>query len=318
MKKEKQAPLETQDALVDAQTRQAKQLKKVEKAQIRLEKARWKLWALENEIANLVHHMDEASAQSPDHATPRASIRSVRLIFNPKSKGALEGTVRLEEIVGDLRSYGFDLEIGVKTTGDGVRELVKEAVKRETDLVIVAAGDGTIEDAIGPLIGTKTALGIIPIGTMNNLARSLGIPLNLKDACALLGMGTTRHIDVGRVITHDKPHGVHFLESAGVGLSALSVPIGQDEEKGRWALMLGALGKALMFKGANVTVTCDDSAMFHLHTQVVTVSNAPLFGKNMLVVPDAKMDDGLLDVAIYDSMSKLDLERHFLAIANGR
>ena len=318
MKKEKQVPLETMDALMDAQMRHAKLLKKIEKARARLEKANRKLWVLESKIANLVHQNNNSHAQPPAHTTPGAGIRSARLIFNPKSKGALDGTFRLEEIVSYLRSYRFDVEIGVKTTGDAVRELTKEAVKRETDLVIVAAGDGTIEDVIDPLIRTKTALGIIPIGTMNNIARSLGVPLNLKDACDLLGMGTTRYIDVGRVITHDKPQGVHFLESAGVGLSALSVPIGQDEEKGRWVLLLGALGKALLFKGANVTITCDNSVVVHLHTQVVTISNAPLFGKNMLIAPDAKLDDGLLDVAIYDDMGKLELERHFLAIADGK
>jgi diacylglycerol kinase (ATP) len=51
---------------------------------------------------------------------------------------------------------------------------------------------------------------------------------------------------------------------------------------------------------------------------VITISNAPLFGKNMLIVPDAKMDDGLLDVALYDGMHKADLERHFIAIADGK
>src|SRR5204863_4577096 len=141
------------------------------------------------------------------------------------------------------------------------------------------------EDVVGQLVGTKTALGILPIGTMNNVARALGVPLNLEDACTLLAMGTIRYVDVGRVITHDKPREGYFLETAGVGLSALAAPMGQAVEKGRWELLLDTLGKALSFKGANLTIVCDDREPLQLHTQVVTVSNAPLFGKNMLTAP---------------------------------
>jgi YegS/Rv2252/BmrU family lipid kinase len=220
--------------------------------------------------------------------------------------------------VGCLRAYGIDVEIGLKTSGKVARKLAKRAVKQGTDLVIVAAGDGTIEDVASQLVGTKTALGIIPLGTMNNIARSLGVPLNLDDACALLSMETTRQIDIGRVITKDKPQGSYFLETAGVGLSALAAPLGQAMEKGRWAMLLKTLGKFLAFKATTVAVSCDGGEVLEAHTQVVTVSNAPLFAKNMLIAPDAKMDDGLLDVAIYDGMSKLELERHFIAIADGK
>jgi len=240
------------------------------------------------------------------------------LIFNPQSKGVQDGTYRLAAIVDCLRSYGFAVEVGMKTSGRATRALAKAAIKRGEELIVVAAGDGTLEDVIGHLVGAKTALGIIPTGTMNNLARCLGVPLDLDGACALLAMGTLRHIDVGRVIRRDKPREGYFLETAGVGLSALATPMGQAVEKGRWVILLDTLGKALSFKGANLTIVCDDREPLQLHTQVVTVSNAPLFGKNMLTAPDAKMDDGLLDVAIYEDMSKLDLERHFFAIANGK
>jgi diacylglycerol kinase family enzyme len=94
--------------------------------------------------------------------------------------------------------------------------------------------------------------------------------------------------------------------------------MGQDEEKGRWALLVVTIGKFLTFAGANVQVACDDGELLQAHTQVVTISNAPLFGKNMLIAPDAKIDDHLLDIALYDGMSKLDLERYFMAIADGK
>jgi diacylglycerol kinase family enzyme len=131
-------------------------------------------------------------------------------------------------------------------------------------------------------------------------------------------MGTTRYIDVGRVSTQSRPREVHFLETAGVGLSALATQIGQTEERGRYAPLLKTLGKILLFSGTNVAIACDDHDELRLDTQAVTISNAPLFGRNMLIAPDAKIDDGLLDVALYDGMSKLELARHLLAITDGQ
>jgi YegS/Rv2252/BmrU family lipid kinase len=186
------------------------------------------------------------------------------------------------------------------------------------DLVIVAGGDGTIEDVAGQLVGTKTTLGIIPMGTMNNLARSLGVPLNLDDACALLRMGITRHIDVGRITTAATPKGVYFLEMAGIGLSAHTLPLGQNAKKHQWVKLLAAMGKAFASKIGNVAITYDDDSEFQAQTHVVTIANAPLFGENMFIGPDAKMDDGVLDVALYSGMSKPDLEQHFMAIAAGK
>jgi diacylglycerol kinase family enzyme len=93
--------------------------------------------------------------------------------------------------------------------------------------------------------------------------------------------------------------------------------MGQEAEKGRWAQLVATFGKALTFKATNVAVACDDGEILQSQTQVVTISNAPLFAKNMLIAPDAKMDDGLLDVACYADMDKLALERHFLSIADG-
>lgn len=319
MKIEKTARPARLRKLADAQSSHAKRLEKVEKARARLERASQKLRALEAEIADLARLGHDAPERPATQAPRRPQkLRQARLIFNPQSKGALDGTYRAEAIVDCLRAYGIDADLGLKTSGKIARRLAKEAVERELDLVIVAAGDGTIEDVVAELMGSKTSLGIIPLGTMNNVARSLGVPLDLEDACALLEMGRTRHIDVGRVMSHDRPRGVYFLESAGVGLSALAAPLGQAAEKGRWEIFVAALGKLLAFKGTHVSVVCDDGEVLQAHTQIVTVSNAPLLGKNMLIAPDAKVDDGLLDVALYDGMGKAELERHFMAIAEGR
>jgi diacylglycerol kinase family enzyme len=181
---------------------------------------------------------------------------------------------------------------------------------------VVAAGDGTIGDVASELVGGATVLGIVPIGTMNNLARSLGVPLGIDDACALIGMGTTRHIDVGRVISNGSTQAEYFMECAGIGLSAIAALAGQSFEKRRWLVIPRTLRKFIEAKLGTILVEMDDMVI-EASTRMVTVSNAPLMGNNMLAAPGAKMDDGLLDVQIYDGMGDAALVRHFMAASSG-
>jgi diacylglycerol kinase family enzyme len=153
---------------------------------------------------------------------------------------------------------------------------------------------------------------------MNNLARSLGIPLDLDDACALLGAGSTRQIDVGRVIENEQAEAEIFLETAGLGLSAIAVPAGQAGKKGALGSLPNALRRILDYKPGAVQVQLDDGETIRADSQLVTVSNAPLMGLNFLVAPDAKMDDGFLDIAVYDGMGKTDLLGYFMGTRNGK
>jgi YegS/Rv2252/BmrU family lipid kinase len=239
------------------------------------------------------------------------------LIYNPKSGGNVRDAHPLEKIVGLLRAHGIRAEIGIKTSGKTARKLAKAAADNREELVIVAGGDGTIEDVATQLIGTPTALGILPMGTMNNLARSLGIPLDLNDACALLGAGSTRQIDVGHIHADAQPDVEYFLETAGVGLTAIAIPAGQAAEKGKWAKLPLALRKMFDAQPYPVEVQLDSGETIKVNSQMVTVSNSPLMGRNILIAPDAKMDDGVLDIAVYDGMGKAELLSYFMSASNG-
>jgi diacylglycerol kinase (ATP) len=294
-------------------------LKQVEKARVKFEKRTQKLQALETRIAELESEYYEPELERLGQAdADDKSLRHARLIFNPKSGGLAKGTLDLRTIVGALRAHGIVADIGVKTSGKAARELAKEAADKGEDLVIVAAGDGTLEDVASQLLGTQTALGIIPIGTMNNLARALGVPLDLENACALLGMGVTRPIDLGHVLAHEKPDVEYFLETAGAGLSAIVIPAGQAAEKGRWTEIPDAIRKLFEARPSLVTVQLDHGDIIQANSQVVTVSNAPLMGSNVLIAPEAKMDDGLLDIAVYDDLSKTELLSYFMAASGGQ
>lgn len=304
-------------ALLRTQLKHAMLVAKVEKDTARLERHKVKLQALETRLADVERSLADPRGEHVRPSDGETACKHAALIFNPASgsdKG--DSSMRLAQIVDCLRAHGIRAHIGIKTSGKAARALAREAVRSAVGLVVVAGGDGTIEEVASELVGSSAVLGIVPIGTMNNLARSLGVPLEIEGACALIGMGTTRHIDVGRMFSNSHPDAEYFLEGAGVGLSAVAALAGQALEKRRWNVILHALHKLFEEKHGTIKVEMDD-ATIESHSRIVTVSNAPLMGQNLLLAPDAKMDDGLLDVAVYDGLDHAELIAHFMAASKG-
>ena len=291
---------------------------RVENASAKLERRKLKLQALETQIADLERRSATTPAESRvGQGDSDGARRHALLIFNPSSGRPNENNAeRLSQVVKSLRVHGIQAHIGLKTSGKTARSLARSSVREGHDLVVVAAGDGTIEEIAAQLSGTPTVLGIVPIGTMNNIARSLGVPLDIDDACALIGMGTTRTIDVGRVLSNERKDIRYFLEGAGVGLGALAVLAGQAAEKKQWSVIPQAVRAYFESEAGKIRVEIDDEVV-EVTSRIVTVSNAPLMGGNLLIAPDAKMDDGLLDVIFYEGMNSPALAKHFMAAAKG-
>jgi len=304
------------DQLLRKQAKHAEMLTRVEEGTARLDRHKRKLGELETSISALESLAAAPHRRRGPNGRAAPGTRRAQLIFNPTSgRDASDSSARLVQIVSGLRDHGIEVAIGLKTSGKAARNLARNAVRDEAPLVIVAAGDGTISDVAAELVGTPVALGIVPIGTMNNLARALGIPLAIDEASALIGMGTIRHIDIGRVRTHESAHDEYFLECAGVGLSAIGALAGQSFEKRRWRMFPRALRRYFEARLGAVRIELDDTAI-DASTRIVTVSNAPLMGNNMLAAPGAKMDDGFLDVSVYDGMGDAALVGHFLSASS--
>src|SRR5229473_7954966 len=127
------------------------------------------------------------------------------LIMNPASgmsaMAATTGTAEKHEevILAALRTHGIEAELRYTTPEDHGAGLAAQAAAEQADVVIAAGGDGTIHEVAHGLIGTHSALGIIALGTMNNLAHSLHIPATIEEACAVIATGETHAIDVGKI-----------------------------------------------------------------------------------------------------------------------
>ena len=139
----------------------------------------------------------------------------VEVIVNPKAGRRRKGARELA-LIGDFfsrHSTRYNMEI-TKGRGDGLIR-ARKAVAEGCNLVVAVGGDGTVNEVASPLVGTDTALGIIPTGSGNGLARALGIPPSADKACSVLLEGKISRIDVGQLEER------YFFSMAGVGFDAL-------------------------------------------------------------------------------------------------
>ncbi len=221
-----------------------------------------------------------------------------------------------EAIVTALRTYDIEPEVWYTTPDDPGSGLAKKAAAEGVDVVIAAGGDGTIHAVASGLIGTKSTLAIIAMGTMNNLAHSLSIPDTVEGACAIIAKGETKKIDIGNINNHV------FLEVAGIGLEAVLFPAAEEIKRRGWLSSVRGVIDGLLslfsFKPASIKVSFDGQRNRTYRVLQVTVCNSPYYGVHLQVAPGTLMDDGLLDVVIYKNFSKLEFIRHSISITQGK
>lgn len=171
---------------------------------------------------------------------------------------------------------------------------LKRAIARThgIDVAAVGGGDGTLISAIGGLRSAGIPLLILPLGTINELARTLSIPPDIEAACALLETGRTHAIDVGCV------NGVWFFNEASIGLSTHVAREQTGEVKSRWGMLaipIATLRAWRSLRPYHLDVECGDGTRFAFRTVQLTVANSYRFG-GVVENPDATIDDGTLDL----------------------
>jgi diacylglycerol kinase (ATP) len=280
--------------------------------------------AEESRARKLQRRLAEARALSP-LATDKPEIanapveklwprRRALLIINSKSGPNHDSILQLRDLVDRLATFGIRADVRVKLRKSQARKQARvAAVRKRYPLVIAAGGDGTVESVASGLVGTQATLGIIPLGTYNNVATCLGIPTDVEQACALIACGAERRIDVGVVVARHMKRPRIFLELSTVGLGAALGPLGQHVEKGRWDQAAQALPKVMDMSPGPTQVLLDDEGQSRTsNTLLVTVSNSPRAGAGLPLAPSARMDDGLLDVCIYEDLNQAGVLARFL------
>jgi len=220
----------------------------------------------------------------------------VRAILNPRAGVAAR---RTREAVERGRPSWKDYAVYLTREAGHATELAREAVAAGADLVLAVGGDGTVNEVARGLMGSSAALGIVPAGSGNGLARALRIPLRPSQALGALETGVRRRMDVGLL------NGRTFLNVAGVGFDAV---VGHAfHERGKRGGRRGVLGYVRLslaelraYRAPRLVVEAG-SERLDLDAFVVTFANGPQYGSGAVINPGGKLDDGKLEVVILES-----------------
>lgn len=207
------------------------------------------------------------------------------------NRHARQGQQNLLDAISCLEKLGFDL---IEESTEHPKHLCEVILRHqhEVDLVIIGGGDGTLNAAVDALVETHLPLGILPLGTANDLARTLGIPKSLNEACKVIAYGELRSIDLGLV--NDK----YFFNVASLGLSVKITQRLTKEVKRRWGIFAYA-ATALQVIWESRPFSAEiriNGRSFRGKTVQIAVGNGRYYGGGMAVAPDATIDDQRLDL----------------------
>ncbi|WP_460325066.1 diacylglycerol kinase [Paenibacillus sp. YSY-4.3] len=221
-------------------------------------------------------------------------MKKARLIYNPSS-GREEMRRLLPDVLDRLDLAGIETSCHATTgEGDATREAA-EAVRRGYDIIIAAGGDGTLNEVVNGMAGLENLppLGIFPMGTTNDFARAMGIPKRWEDYCDLVIENKTRPIDIGKV------NGRHFINIAGGGsLTELTyeVPSKLKTMIGQLAYYMKGIEKVASLSPTELIISAEGHGVLEGEFMLFLIANSNSVGGFEKLAPDARIDDGLLDV----------------------
>lgn len=219
---------------------------------------------------------------------PQPSVKAL-LIVNPNSRQGVEA--QLQEGLERLREAGIEVEHLVSGSPAESRAAV-EARSQEIDLVIIAGGDGTISSMAETLLNCRLALAVLPLGTANDLARSLGVAGNLDDAFTAIIANHRQRIDLGCLDGH------YFFNVANIGLGVKVTEELTDKVKKQWGVLsylkalFAALARSNQFR-LKLTV---DGRTHRMRSMHLAVGNGRYYGGGNIISEDAYINDGMLSV----------------------
>jgi YegS/Rv2252/BmrU family lipid kinase len=235
------------------------------------------------------------------------------VIVNPRSRNGATGRRWKKLEVGVRRALG-PLEVEYTLKPRDAERIAREGVRAGVERVVVAGGDGTVSEVVTGLLaadlGDYAQLGVLPLGTGGDFARSLGIPRRMDDAIGILASGFSRRIDAGRITYRDasgREARAYFINVASFGISGLTDQLVNEAPKGLGgavSFMVGAVRAIARYRGAPVVLRVDGVVAHEGPVSLATAANGSWFGGGMRVAPDARIDDGWLDVVIVPHLPK--------------
>jgi YegS/Rv2252/BmrU family lipid kinase len=214
-----------------------------------------------------------------------------------------------EALARHLGAAGISYHVHETSGKERLADLPGPAIERGFDTLVAAGGDGTVSGLVNGLVHTGVPLGIVPVGTVNTLARELGIPLDLDQAVRLLaGEHALAKMDVGQV--NDR----RFALNASVGVSVSTMQSTQAEEKRRlgvWAYLFSGIKTLAGAQPHRFKVEVDGRVRTYRASEIVVANGSAIVDPRLRWGPSVRLDDGQLDLCVVCARSLFD----YLAVA---
>lgn len=241
-------------------------------------------------------------------------MKKVVFIYNPIS-GIAGKRMILDQIDRRLDKQKYTYEVMRTAYAGHATNLASQAIAEGVDIVCAIGGDGTVNEVGRALIGTETALAIIPSGSGNGLARHLHIPLDPIRAIELINECDILPMDYGLVNGHP------FFCTCGVGFDAfISEKFAKSKTRGPITYMENVLRNGLNYNPETYDIELVDEQEEHTSQKafLIACGNASQYGNNFYITPRASVRDGLLDVTIIHPFTVIDVPQMALQMMNGK
>ena len=226
--------------------------------------------------------------------------KKIVFVVNPKS-GTQSKKAILKWIDERMDRSIYDYSI-VRTEYAGhATQIAASAVENKVDVVVAIGGDGTINEIARSLVHSETALGIIPCGSGNGLARHLRIPMEPKAAIDIINQGNKLCIDYGKI------NNIPFFCTCGVGFDAfVSLKFADSGKRGLLTYLENTLHESLTYKPETYEIENEEGTMKY-KAFLIACGNASQYGNNAYITPQASLTDGLMDITIMEPFTVLDV-----------
>lgn len=220
-------------------------------------------------------------------------MKRVRFIINPISGGRRKRSIP-DIIETEIDKELFDYEIVTTSQAGEANILAKQAREEGYDVVVAVGGDGTINEVAKAIVHSKTALGIIPCGSGNGLARHMMLPLNVKNAVKVINRYEIDDYDYGIIDGHP------FFVTCGMGFDAfVSMKFAESGKRGPITYVQKVLEEGLKYQPETYEIRDEHGNRFY-KAFLISCANASQYGNNAVIAPQASMSDGLMDVIIME------------------
>lgn len=227
-------------------------------------------------------------------------MKRIIFIVNPNSGTQSKKTI-LNLLDSRLDRSKFTWEVVYTEYAGHAVEIAAKAAEDRVDIVVAIGGDGTINEVGRSLVHTSTALGIIPCGSGNGLARHLEIPLDPRKAIDILNEADEVVIDYGKI------NGISFFCTCGVGFDAfVSFKFANAGKRGMLTYLEKTLQEGLKYQSEKYELETEDGVSKY-SAFLIACGNASQYGNNAYITPHATLTDGLLDVTILEPFTVLDI-----------